>query len=347
MAKKLKLYGLIGLFLTLASCDDSCDYVFYSQLNSGRFVYAGTSSGIFGLGGASVFPIMDVQAIDFDMITAAAKYAGPGFDHREIHPLVATSSKPPMWAVSSSQNAVYLIDSNTDVQRAKIPVGQAPKSAVMSPNNAFLYVTNSGSNSISVIDTNTQAVTTISLNAGSKPTGIAVTPDGSSLFVINSALNSVSQVDLAKKSVAATFSVGQGPTSLAVTPDGLLLYVLNGTDNNIGVYDVLSLEKVQTITGIANPTSIAFTMEGKKAYITSGTSPSGQLYTLRTKSYALGTTPVKVGNNPVFVTLDTYNTLIYVANKGSGTLTILNGDDLSVAGTISLGGSPTSVVSLP
>jgi YVTN family beta-propeller protein len=225
-------------------------------------------------------------------------------------------------------------------------VGQAPTSAVFSPDNTLLYVTNSGSDSISVIDTTTGKVSTIAVNPGSKPTRAAVTPDGTSLFVLNSGQNSVSQVDTAARKVVATFAVGQGPTSVAVTPDGLLIYVCNGKDNTVTVYDVLTLEQVQTVTGITNPTSLAFTIDGTTAYITSGV-PSGLLYSLRTKSYRLGKTPIQVGNNPVFVTLDTYNTLIYVTNKGSNNLTIINGGDRSIAGTVSLGGSPSAVISLP
>lgn len=348
--KKLKLYVLLGLFLTLAACDDSCERVLLSLFDSGRFVYAVGGTGMWGLGGATAFPVGDLQGIPLNGVYSKYKYAGvtfPMIPHSASEiPRVTTSPKPAMWAVSSAQNAVYLVDSNLDTLAGKVSVGQAPTAAVFSPDNNLLYVTNSGSDSISVIDTNAGTVSTIPLTAGSHPTGIAVTPDGASLFVINSAQNSVSEVDTAAKKVTATFAVGQGPAALAVTPDGLLLYVCNGKDNNVTVYDILTTEKVQTVTGITNPTAIAFTVDGIKAYVTSGIS-SGLLYSIRAKTYNLGKTPVAVGNNPVFVTLDTYNTLIYVANKGSNNLTVINSSDNSIAGTVSLGGSPLGVISLP
>ncbi|HWZ30816.1 MAG TPA: YncE family protein [Bryobacteraceae bacterium] len=353
MRKKIKLYGLISLFLLLASCDQSCDYEYFGYLNSGRSVFVVGSTGMWTLSGVSAINIDDVNGFSLNWVGSKYKYFGGSFplvphgvpNLREV----ITSNKPALWAVSSADNAVYLVDSTGPnfIYGAKIPVGRAPTSAVFSADNNLLYVTNSGADSISVIDTNSTNVGLIALNPGSRPTAIATTPDGTSLFVINSGLSSVSQVDTASKKVVGTFSVGQGPLALAVTPDGLLVYVCNSKDNTVTVHDVLSLEKVQTVTGITNPTSIAFSVDGITAYVTSGISPAGLLYTIRAKSYRLGKTPITVGNNPVYVALDTYNTLIYVANKGSNNLTIINSNDNSIAGTIALGGSPTGVISLP
>jgi YVTN family beta-propeller protein len=349
--KKLKLWALISLFVLLTSCDESCSLHFYYLLDSGRLVFLPTPIGVLALGpSGAIFALPDFSGISFDYLTAPVKYTGARFpvvpnSLQAAVANVATSSKPPMWAVSSDQNAVYELDPNTINLLGSVQVGRAPTRAVFSVDNKTLYVTNSGSNSISAIDTNSLAATTFLSSGLNRPTGIVTTPDGASLFVINAGSNSVSQVDTTKKSVVATFPVGPSPTCLAVTPDGLLLYVTNGGDNTITVYDVLTLEKVQTVTGIADPTWIAFSIDGITAYITSGS--GGMLYTLRTKSYHVGKTPVVVGKNPTFVALDTYNTLIYVTNQGSSTLTIINGGDLSIAGTLPVGATPNGVVSLP
>jgi YVTN family beta-propeller protein len=99
--------------------------------------------------------------------------------------------------------------------------------------NTFVYVANSGSDDVSVIDgaTNTVKDTITGLN---QPSAVVVSPDGSTLYVSNQESNSVSVIDIAKKSIVHTLDLTKGvlysPTSLAISPDGLHFIC------NIGIY---------------------------------------------------------------------------------------------------------------
>ena len=68
-----------------------------------------------------------------------------------------------------------------------VTVGASPAGLAVSADGRRAYVTNSGSNTVSVIDTDptSAAVNTEirRITVGSGPTGIAVTPDGRRLFV--------------------------------------------------------------------------------------------------------------------------------------------------------------------
>ena len=66
-------------------------------------------------------------------------------------------------------------------------LGGAPSSA----QNA--YITNSGSNTVSVIDTATNTVVS-TIPVGISPGGVAVTPDGSKVYVTNFLSNTVSVI---------------------------------------------------------------------------------------------------------------------------------------------------------
>ena len=73
------------------------------------------------------------------------------------------------------------------------------------------YITNLGSNTVSVIDTATNTVSPTTIPVGTGPFGVAVTPDGSKVFVANSGSNTVSVIDTATNMVTATIPVGSGP----------------------------------------------------------------------------------------------------------------------------------------
>ena len=86
-----------------------------------------------------------------------------------------------------------------------IAVGSSPVTALITPNGAEVYVSNSGSNTVSVISTVSDAVTA-TVPVGSGPDALAVSPDGSKVFVGQNG-GDVSVIDTATKSVT-TISTG-------------------------------------------------------------------------------------------------------------------------------------------
>jgi YVTN family beta-propeller protein len=78
-----------------------------------------------------------------------------------------------------------------------------------SPAGPYAYITNYGSNSVTVIDTSTNSgVATV--DVGSNPLGVAVSPDGSKVYV--TAGFDVSVIDTSNNTVMATISVGSMPS---------------------------------------------------------------------------------------------------------------------------------------
>jgi YVTN family beta-propeller protein len=88
------------------------------------------------------------------------------------------------------------------------------------------YITNSGSNNVSVIDTATNTVIA-TIPVGSLPYGAAVAPDGSTVYVTNqgtppscAGTAAVSVIAATSSTVTTTIAVGSAPEGVAVTPDG-------------------------------------------------------------------------------------------------------------------------------
>jgi YVTN family beta-propeller protein len=90
------------------------------------------------------------------------------------------------------------------------------------------YITNSGGNTVSVIDTASSTVT------ATIPIG-AVTPDGSKVYVVNGASNTVSVIATASNTVIKTVTVGNEPYGVAVDPDGSKVYVTNTLSHTVSV----------------------------------------------------------------------------------------------------------------
>jgi len=85
--------------------------------------------------------------------------------------------------------------------------------AVPAQAKQFAYVTNSGSSSVSVIDTATNTVTA-TVGVGGRPVAVAITPNGARAYVANSNSNSVSVINTATNTAIATVGVESFPQGL-------------------------------------------------------------------------------------------------------------------------------------
>ena len=83
----------------------------------------------------------------------------------------------------------------------------------------YAYVTNSKSNTVSVIDLRTfEPAKTI--RVGNEPTGIAANGKKNEIYVVNTQSNSVSVIDAERNEVVATIGVHAGPYFIDVSADG-------------------------------------------------------------------------------------------------------------------------------
>ena len=151
---------------------------------------------------------------------------------------------------------------------------------------APLYVTNTKSDSISVIDTNTfEVITTIPLGKG-KPNRIVFHPDGKTAWVVYDKSHDIGIVDAEARKLVKRVKIGGNPYNLAFTPDGRYLYVLDwGSDtgnDEVIIYDLKS-ERVDGRIEVSTwPAHGIFTRNGKTFYVSSET--AGNLATIDTAS---------------------------------------------------------------
>lgn len=139
---------------------------------------------------------------------------------------VANSGAGTVSVINASTNQLIDTKPSTALTVDPISVGSAPQQIAVSPDGTRIYVTNQSSNSVSVINTATNALDGAAIAVGSKPAGIALSADGSTLYVANGD-DSVSVVDTKTRSVFGVMTLDNAPENnlhaVAVRGDGSLL----------------------------------------------------------------------------------------------------------------------------
>jgi YVTN family beta-propeller protein len=135
-----------------------------------------------------------------------------------------------------------------------------------------LYVSNTHSGTISVIDTaKDEVVATIPLGGG-VPNRIVLTPDGKQAWAIHDKSRVISIVDVAARKVLRKVKIGEWPYNLTFTPDGRYCWVLDWGDvSKLLIYDVQKGALDGEIEVSTWPAHGIFSRDGRLFWVTSET----------------------------------------------------------------------------
>jgi YVTN family beta-propeller protein len=152
-------------------------------------------------------------------------------------------------------HSVSIVNTATDRVVRTVRVGTHPTAIAASPTRDELYVADSDSDDVRVLDGSTgDVVRTIDLRpsldspVGASPNALAVSPDGAVLYVANAGDDDVAVVDLAAEGtsggdhVAGSIPTAWYPSALALDPAGATLFVTNmkglgaGPNTVVGTY---------------------------------------------------------------------------------------------------------------
>src|SRR5215469_8696922 len=194
---------------------------------------------------------------------------------------VAIKGNTSAFVSSARDREIVVVDISTNVTTitGRIPLKGQPTRMTLSPRQQWLYVAESSSDAVAVINTQTHEIaeeigTTAPVAVfpntqgfkGSSPNSIAVSPDGATLYVTNGGANSVAVIRLttdvdggnglnASSQLKGLIPTGWYPNSVSVSRDGSTLYVVNGKSNAgpnpQGCRDAASLQPGGTEAGCA------------------------------------------------------------------------------------------------
>lgn len=182
------------------------------------------------------------------------------------------------------------------------PVGNAPLGIAVNPTGTIAVTANSGSDTASVIDLGTGAVTDVGV--GVQPFDVAIDPSGTYAYVTNNGSNSVSQIRLSDNLVTQ-IPVGNGPTKIVIDPAGIYAYVTVGS-----IADRITLSDLTVDSGFLTHVNgpLLVTSDGSTIYSYANISRRYIAFT------GLDDTTFVTGHNPTGAGFNADQTAIYGVN---------------------------------
>jgi YVTN family beta-propeller protein len=302
----------------------------------------------------------------------AFRFAGRG---KELRGVIAYVS-------NEESNTLSVIDRSTDRVVDVVGVGNRPKGIVVSPDTSRAFVVNSHSHTLTVLDVkNNRVLHTVNLEIGGRPSDLVITPDGETLYVTNTFLNTVSAIDSVSFQTLETIPVGRRPVALALDSKGARLLVANHGSNTVSVIDTRNNRVTTTISVEFKPAWIAINPTAAQAFVVHLRSPLLSIISLSTlrvtRTTNIGTAAavlpdgitgrvfaaivrrnrlalfdinlnteldsVAVGEDPHRMALDANRGKLYVVNRSSDSVTVIDRNTRRVRATIPVGKLPYAI----
>lgn len=256
-----------------------------------------------------------------------------------------------------------------------INVGSSPYAAAYDANNSDIYVSNTGSNNVSVISGSTNQVID-SVAIGTSPEGIAFDPSNGNMYVANTDSSSVSVISSSNNTVIKTVHVGSFPSKITYASSNGNMYVVNMNSNNVSVIASSNNSVLTSINVGTTPVGITYDPSNENMYVANqgsnnisvistatnkvtntmnlSASPNDVAYDANnsylyvpvySEVYVYSTngsyvTGVFVGTNPQSAIYNHYNGNVYVLNSGSNSVSIISSSSDTVIKTVNVGTSP-------
>ena len=165
------------------------------------------------------------------------------------------------------RDTFYLMASTKSKTKPTGPSGTDRLSMALNPDGTRLYVADYTANTISVIDTETNKITTtIKTLAG--PWSVMFDPDGTRLYVSTHKNNIISVIDPSKNKVTEEITVSKAPGAMVFHPNGTRMYLVNTAVKLLTIVDVGSKKVLDTITVGNDPSGVVINADGSRLYVT-------------------------------------------------------------------------------
>jgi YVTN family beta-propeller protein len=226
-----------------------------------------------------------------------------------------------------------------------IDVNTFPIGIAVNPSTNKVYVVNEFSNTVSVIDTNTDAVKS-TINLGNFPYGIDMNPLNNRIYITNRGSNTVSVLDGSVDIKLDDITVGKSPVGIAVNPSANWIYVTNLDDGTVSVIDGITNDVIETVSVGKTPYGIAVNPLSNQIYVTDIITNTVTVIDGETNEISA---KILVGKKPTGLAIDIpdkqgENNRLYVANYDSDSVSVIDTVTNKVTSNItSVGDSPVGM----
>jgi YVTN family beta-propeller protein len=209
-----------------------------------------------------------------------------------------------------------------------------------SPDHHTIAVVSIGSNSVSFIDTQTNAVKHVTY-VGRSPHEAFFTPDGKEVWVTVRGENYVAVLDGTTYEEKARITVPAGPGMQIFSPDGKYGYVCSSFNPEVEVVSVADHKIVGTVRQ-ASPfcPDLAATPDGKQVWFTLKDTGKVQVFDARPPFALIRTLDTGPITNHVNIVHNDKGTFAYVTVGGLNVVKVFRTDNFSQVATIPVGNLP-------
>jgi YVTN family beta-propeller protein len=251
-----------------------------------------------------------------DPATLAVVVTVAGIDEPFV--VKAAGSRAYVSTVSAAYDAVTVIDVKAGTIVASHSLASSVRDLVVSPDGRRVYVARTGRDGadVAVIDTVTDAITTIDLGTRRESTAeaIAVSRDGSRVYVATADHlgGELVAIDTRDHRIVGSCAFAAPIRGIAVSPDGSTVFVADyhtETGAHLEIVDARTCTVTDTVDIGGSVTQLLLSVEGDRVYVVNGE----QIAVLCTATRELIDT-VTVGSEPACITESRDGKRIFVAD---------------------------------
>ena len=284
------------------------------------------------------------------------------------HPLIGGNQ---IYVTNMLNNSVSIVDiANNEVVK-RVKVGTDPDGAAFNAQTGLLYVSNTGSDSVTVVDVARHVTTTIEV--GALPSGVVVDERNNMAYVvqatggitvINGSSNEVtgsisvpgasldgiafdfadmrgyvgdfdngiiSVINLTTNTIIGEIDVGGGPAAIDIDPDAGIVYSSIPSLGAVVAINAATGAVMHTIPVGGSPSGLVFNPNGDRVYVGDTLSNAVQVIDARTHTVAR---EIPIGQAPHGMDVIQSTNTLYVTSQESGDIVAIDGDTDVMLGSI-------------
>lgn len=222
---------------------------------------------------------------------------------------------------------------------ANVTVGSDPTGVAFDPISGYIYVTNSGSNTISVISNATLLVVD-TISVGLCPSAIVFDPADSNMYVANKCGNSVDVVNTTFNVVVGIIDVGDGPSAITINSVQGDIYVADSSANEVSVISTTGEDVVATVAVGTDPTGLVYDSGDSDLFVANTNSGTISVISGATDSII---STITVGGSPASMAYDPNQGEVVATDLTTGLLHVLNDTRLELVASIFVAPEPGGI----
>jgi YVTN family beta-propeller protein len=227
--------------------------------------------------------------------------------------------------------------------KSVLPVGSYPIGIGVNSVTNRLYVANQFSNSISVIDGNTDIIES-TIQVDSFPYDLEVNPFNNRIYVTNRESNTVSVIDGSTNQRLSNINVEDSPVGISINPSLNMVYVTNLESKSLSIIDGIDNKVNETIKFNEPVYGVAVNPLTNLVYISNLINNTLSVLDGKTNKII---DKIAVENLPTAININYKTNLIYVTNYLANSISVIDGITNKVISTIKVAKYPVDTVVNP